>query len=259
MKKKKAGWIAGLTLFTLVTAAGVALAMDYGERIPEDRIASAAVERYGGKILSVRLENQNGREVYLMALRHPRGEYQLTLDAETGSTVALKKTKNASSVAPAPETITEKQAGSIATKRTGGAILSVEKGELEGRAVYTVRTRSGSNTTELKIGAADGAIISEQALPAPEQKKEPKTVISEQEARTLALKKVKGTVIRSRLEENDDQYEYQVTIQSGKGTAEVYVHAYSGKTSISWNDDDADDETDESENEQDENETDEED
>jgi uncharacterized membrane protein YkoI len=246
MKKKKAGWIAGLTACILIIAAGFALAMDYGERIPEDRITSAAVERYGGKILSVGLKNENGREVYIMLLRHPRGEYQLALDAETGSTVALKKTKNASSVAPAPETITEKQAGSIATKRTGGAILSVEKGELEGRAVYTVRTRSGSNTTELKIGAADGAVISEQALPAPEQKK-PKTVISEQEARTLALKKVKGTVIRSRLEENDDQYEYQVTIQSGKGTADVYVHAYSGKTSISWNDDDADDETDENE------------
>ncbi|MCQ2009300.1 PepSY domain-containing protein [Sporolactobacillus sp. STSJ-5] len=211
--------------------------------LPKNKIRTLAVHQLGGKVSSAVLEEKR----YVVTLDRNNGRYRVIMDAESGKIVQLSIIKAPSS--SDRYTITEEDAKTIAVKQVPGNVQSIEKVSENGKAAYSVAIQTASGTVHTIIDAANGSVLNTQQP----SKDGLETVISEQEARSIALKQVDGEIVHSELEENEDQYEYKVTIKTKQDTAEVYVNAYSGKTTVSW-DSENEDEDEEDEDEPDEDE-----
>jgi uncharacterized membrane protein YkoI len=166
------------------------------------------------------------------------GQYRVLMDAKSGAFIKLSVNK----APPASNhyRLSEDEAKSLAIKQRSGTLQSVKKTMQDGKSAYSVAIQTDRGVVRVVIDAVTGSVLTTQAP----RTDDLKTTISEQEARSIALKKVDGKFIDSELEENEDQYEYKITIKTKADTAEVYVNAYSGKTTVSWDSEDEEDEDD---------------
>ncbi|RYM06901.1 hypothetical protein EWH99_01515 [Sporolactobacillus sp. THM7-7] len=242
--KKKIGWTAGLAV-ALIMLSGLAIAVWHDERISKSEMEKQISAQYGGKVVSFDPGQKGERDVYTIGLANQQGSYRIIVDAETGDVMHLSKVKAASR----PSMLTVKQAEEIAAEETGGTVKQISRITEKGTIFYTVQAETNKGLVSLKIDGRNGTII-ENKRTAARGDSGPNTIIAEEKAKKIALDQIKGDVTDIELDENEDQYEYQVTIKAGSDTAYVYVNAYSGKTYVSWESEDEEDEDEPDEHEE---------
>jgi uncharacterized membrane protein YkoI len=228
-----------ITLFCIIllvlSATVAALFLQRHDLLSQNEIKTIAARQLGGQVRSANLKSDTN---YELTLEKNNGQYRVLMDAKSGEIIKLSVIK----APPASNqySLSEDEAKSLAMKQISGIVQSVKKTMQDGRSAYSIAIQTDRGVAHVVIDAATGSVVTTQEP----RTDDLKTVISEQEAQSIALKKVNGEIIESELEENEDQYEYKVTIKTKTDTAEVYVNAYSGKAMVSWDSEDEEDEDD---------------
>ncbi|KOS28632.1 hypothetical protein ADK18_10805 [Bacillus anthracis] len=201
MKKK---WkIALLVCFTVVSVAFVSqrIVSKQGETIlSEKQIQSIVSEQYPGKIKSMKLINKEEQDFYKVNLLNEQGSYEIIVDAKNGE-VKRAKEKSLKS-----NTITKEKAKEMALQKVQGEIkynILEKRNEIE-VFVITVETNDKQSKV-VEIEKTTGQI---QLLEKPMTK-----VITEEQAKEIAVQKVQGNEKGIRLEQKNEKNIYVIEIE----------------------------------------------
>ncbi|UHA72204.1 PepSY domain-containing protein [Paenibacillus sp. 481] len=155
---------------------------------------------------------------------------------------------------PGTKSITEQQAKQIALQKAQGKVTQLKQGKRNGVDVYVVTVDSAKSKSIVEVNKRTGGVEFSSTQKKKQQPakptegtsgtggtggtgatKKPQSIISQAEAKKIATTKVKGTVIKIEYEEDDAQYEVEIQTSNNE-TVTVEVNAYTGKTSVSWDD-----------------------
>ncbi|KOS28319.1 hypothetical protein ADK17_11980 [Bacillus anthracis] len=201
MKKKRK--IALLVCFTVVSVAFVSqrIVSKQGETIlSEKQIQSIVSEQYPGKIKSMKLINKEEQDFYKVNLLNEQGSYEIIVDAKNGE-VKRAKEKSLKS-----NTITKEKAKEMALQKVQGEIkynILEKRNEIE-VFVITVETNDKQSKV-VEIEKTTGQI---QLLEKPMTK-----VITEEQAKEIAVQKVQGNEKGIRLEQKNEKNIYVIEIE----------------------------------------------
>jgi uncharacterized membrane protein YkoI len=223
------------SILLVLSAFSASLFLQRHDTLSQKEIKTIAARQLGGQVRSANLKSDTN---YELTLEKNNGQYRVLMDAKSGEIIKLSVIK----APPASNkySLSEDEAKSLAMKQISGTVQSVKKTMQDGKSAYSIAIQTDRGVARVVIDAITGSVVTTHEP----RTDDLKTAISEQEARSIALKKVDGEMIESELEENEDQYEYKVTIKTKTDTAEVYVNAYSGKATVSWDSEDEEDEDD---------------
>ncbi|MCM3341704.1 PepSY domain-containing protein [Paenibacillus sp. MER TA 81-3] len=217
--------------------------------LSEQEIKTKVEAVYPGKVTKLELSGGKGHAVYTMLLKSSNGAYDIQADAVTGNIVHVAASRsNVTDNTPAPDVapkpvVTEEQAERIALSKSQGDVTEVKKSKRNGKEVYvvTIQTKNhGKAIVEVSADTGDVVYMSEveDAGGTSEDKPTLQPKISAEQAKKIAIAKVKGTVHSVELEDDDDTLLYEVEIITyKKEEVKIEVHAYTGEVlSISWED-----------------------
>lgn len=243
MKKQKI-WAASGIAAALLIAVILMFFAGNEEIIPQSEVKQQVSTQYGSEVVSMDLTRLDGTNVYDIDLTNKRGSYRMVMDARSGEILNLSQVK--ASPPSSPYNVSEKQAESIALKEQNGTVQSIKKGMDKENPVYFVKVKTNTGMIQLTIDGGNGNVTRQVQEKTDGDHPPQKTVIHEDEAKKIALQNVKGQVTDIELEENNDQFEYHVTIDTGSDTQNIYINAYTGElSSVSWEDESEEDDDDE--------------
>lgn len=158
--------MAGITGMDLPGAAHQALAKD---KISKDEAGKIATDKYGGDIINVEEEHEDGKLVYEVEIKNSKqGRIEVDVDAHSGEIVGMEKEdeddgdNNDSNGDNNNETrqISKDDAAKIVTDKYGGDVISVKKKHENGKLVYEVELKnSKQGRIEVDVDAASGKIV----------------------------------------------------------------------------------------------------
>ena len=162
---KKKNLLAGI-VFTCLSAGAVFAATP--KYIGIEKAKAIALSKIpGGTVVSTELDYEKGRSIYDIDVILNQYEYDLKIDAVTGSGISVKKElrdgyKNIAPTKPATGTtkqfITLAQAKQIAAKQVQGSIVTDIELERED-GVYEAELRKGYKEYDVVIDAFTGAVL----------------------------------------------------------------------------------------------------
>lgn len=203
------------------------------EMSPEE-IEQAVQEQYQGDITHV--ERQNG--TYEVMTELDQGTYQLQVDAKDGAVTGV--TRVAGNSTGDTEALTEEEARARAEEETGFSVEEIGRETREGTAVYVVEFAEGDALEEMTIDARSGEVLEKKEQDKTEESEERRqTVLSEQEAASVAQKEVNGQVDDVDFETSDagEPFYYVELEQNDDDEATVQVHGITGEIlSVTWDD-----------------------
>lgn len=229
-------------IFLFVLLAGIMAAMlgvwrfspYFAPEMSPEEIEQAVQEQYQGDI--TRVEKQNG--TYAVMTELDRGTYQLQVDAEDGAVTGV--TRVAGNSTGNTEALTEEEARARAEEETGFSIEEIGRETREGTAVYVVEFAEGEALEEMTIDARSGDVLEEKEQEDSEDREERRqTVLSEQEAASVAQEEVNGEVDDVEFETSDagEPFYYVELEQNDGDEATVQVHGITGEIlSVIWDD-----------------------
>ncbi len=189
----------------------------------------------GATVTSIELDNERGRAIYDIDLILNQYEYDLKLDATTGSGISVRKELRDNASNPATSNvISVAQAKSIALKKIPGAtITKIELDYENGRAIYDIDLILNQYEYDLKLDAKTGSGISvKKELRDGYQNvgSNPQSTgfISREQAKSAVLKKLPGaTVVKVELDREDGVYE--IELRKGNVEYDAEINARTGQ------------------------------
>lgn len=130
--------------------------------------------------------------------------------------------------------ISAEEVQSIATKEYPGIVKELELDEDDGQYYYELEIRTEYGEVELEIDAYSGEIIYLSVDDDGDSAKQhhssdnKNSLISTDQARSIALEKFNGKIKELELDEDDDRYIYEIEIRTGKGEVELEIDAING-------------------------------
>lgn len=187
----------------------------------------------GGTVTSIELDYENNRAIYDIDLVRNQYEYDLKLDAKTGSGISVRKElRDDASNSSNLNLISINQAKSIALKKVPGA--TIHKIDLDyegGKAIYEIELYLNQYEYDLKLDARTGSGISikkELRDGYTASKPQGTTFISKQQAKSAVLAKLPGaTVTKIELDREDGVYELE--LRKGNVEYDAEVNARTGQ------------------------------
>lgn len=133
----------------------------------EEAKAIALSKIPGGAVSSIELEHKLGKAVYEVEVYLDGYEYDLKIDAATGTGISVKKELQDDyksnlyhSDAAAQAVITQEEAEAIAIQQIPGAsIIEMELDDDKGKAVYELEAVKDGYEYDLKIDAVTGSVL----------------------------------------------------------------------------------------------------
>lgn len=224
--------LASLNLGTLFAASNISI---------EQAKAIALKKVPGATITNIELDYENNKSIYDIDLVLNQYEYDLKLDATTGSGISVKKELRNDTARPQTANfITTKQAQAIALKKVPGAtITKIELDSEAGRGIYDIELVLNQYEYDLKLDAKTGSGISikkELRDGASNTTQLSKNYITKEQAKNAALGHIPGaTVLKVELDKDDAVYELE--LRKGNVKYDVVVSAITGKVLSSEIDD----------------------
>ena len=145
--------------------------------------------------------------------------------------------------------ISEEDARAIALSIAKGIITEIEEKTVKGTTFYEVEIDAGSQEIEIKIDKRNGDILQtvreekgdEDETVSQEELRTIGGILTEEQAKAIALAAVPGSVIGVETERENGQLIYGFEIAAQNDVAEVEVDATTGEIiEIEWGDDDED-------------------
>ncbi|TVX94224.1 PepSY domain-containing protein [Paenibacillus agilis] len=209
-----------------------------------DRWYELHVGGYNGDILHLKLINEAGVPT---SPNEPGKEKPGT---GTGQPTNPNKPGNGSTSGQNP--ITKEDAKLIAKTQFKGKLSSLElKIQPDGSRYYEAKLENNKESIIMYINEADGEVVKKEITSKTDKKPTNNNTmpITESEAKSIALKHVKGTFKSIDLEDENGVPVYEVEIKTATGTKKVYINAYSGAFINVVTDDDDDDDSDDDDSE----------
>ena len=128
--------------------------------------------------------------------------------------------------------ISLEEAKSIALNSVPGVVAEVGMGKENGVLIYEVEVKDGDFNKEVKIslsGEVLGIETEEDQEVTSSELSKINGIISEMEAKEIALKEVNGRVVEVEAERENGRLFYEVKIEKGNNTYEVKIDAETGK------------------------------
>ncbi|MGP7819454.1 PepSY domain-containing protein [Niallia sp. 01092] len=197
--------------------------------LSKDEVKEIISSKYEGDVMGLSKKKQQGREVYEAKIENNKGSYHISVDAKTGKianiVVLSKKYTNNQSL------LTERDAVKQVQKKYDGEIIAVQAITENGIRYFQISLKSEKDPYKILVNRQSKEIIPVN--------NEATGRIKEEAAKDIALKKIEGKIISIDLEEEDDQFVYEVEIETEKKEeVKLYINAYSGDViSINWEDD----------------------
>ncbi|PAD77284.1 PepSY domain-containing protein [Paenibacillus campinasensis] len=140
------------------------------------------------------------------------------------------------------------QAEKKAKAEVKGVVDSIELKRWKGSQIYEVEIDQEKREMEVRVDAYSGKVLSVREDDDNDDwdDRVPANVIGAGKAATIAEKHVQGAVaVESDLDKDDGRWVYEVELRTSRGSAEVEVHAITGKViDTDFDDDDDDDDWD---------------
>ncbi|KAB7671110.1 PepSY domain-containing protein [Bacillus sp. B1-b2] len=232
MKVKRKKWIiiGTLTVALLLIIVGF-LWMHKENSLTDKAVNELIINTYGVAPSSVKLDED--KKIYTFEIERATGRYQVDVDAVSGSILNL----------------TNLTPNSNSDNQEDNGLLS----EAEAEAI--IQEQEQTSPTEIKeiqrgveryfsyqvAGKEETFLINRitKEITINEENKSDNVMISEEEAKQIAVKEVNGTVQEVDLEEEDNQTYYEVELEdTNNREAKVQINAYTGEVNaISWDDD----------------------
>ncbi|MFC0237183.1 PepSY domain-containing protein [Fictibacillus phosphorivorans] len=193
-----------------------------GSTLEKEVMNQIVSAKYPGVILSTELTNREDTRQYKTVLKSEQGVYVIWSDAVSGEILDMNRTEHEET---SGKRITKDEAVKIAAKQ--GEVMSAEFNEEN--KVYLVSVQNEGKTYRLEINGNNGDIKSKNEVESRDEPAEPKTKITEEEAKQIALKEVKGTITDIELDDEDGVIVYEVEIETKTKEAQVIINAFSGE------------------------------
>ncbi|MGM7634354.1 PepSY domain-containing protein [Bacillus sp. Hm123] len=129
--------------------------------------------------------------------------------------------------------ITHDKAKKIALKSVKGKVTDVDLERKNKQWVYEVEIRTTKGEQEVHVDAQTGKILAKSQVK-----------ITRDQAKKIALAKVKGKVTEMELENKNGVWVYEVEVTTAKGETDMYINAQKGEISSIRHDNDDDDDRD---------------
>ena len=191
----------------------------------------------GGKVTHIELDYERNKPVYDIDLVRDKYEYDLKLDAKTGSGISIKKELRDDYVAPSTSNfISIEKAKSIALKKVPGATIhKIELDSEAGKGIYEIELYLNQYEYDLKLDAKTGSGISIKkelrdgySASKPQNSPSTSTFITKEQAKAAALKKVPGATVR-KVELDREDGVYELELRKGNVEYDVEVNARTGQ------------------------------
>src|SRR5690625_3712507 len=122
----------------------------------------------------------------------------------------------------------------IAKGDFAGQVTELELDEDDGRLIYEIELRTGTEKAEIEIDAYTGEILvieieNDNSNKYKFKSQDDQTVIGAEEAITIAKNKFDGRVKELQLDKEDGRLIYEVELISGNKEAELEINAYTGE------------------------------
>ncbi len=223
---KKTAVISGIVIVILLLVFGTRewVNGNQGSTLEKEKMNRIVSAKYPGEILSTELTNREDKRQYKTVLKSEQGVYVIWSDAVSGEILDMNRTEDEESQR---ERITKDEAEKIAAEH--GEVQSAEFNEEN--KVYLVRVQNEGKTYSLEINGTTGSINSKSEVESEDEPSQPNTKITEEKARQIALKEVKGTVTDIELDDEDGVIVYEVEIETKTKEAQVIINAFSGEVS----------------------------
>ncbi len=201
--------------------------------LTEAEVKEIVRDRYTGTIQGVELNE--AKEMYTLTVENERGLYDVKVHAVSGeigqlTLVEKKETKPVEKNEPGPK-VKEEEAKERALKQVNGKVESVKSTTTEQGSFYEIVIVNDSGKHKVQVNAenAEAKVV---------ETSQPKQVlIDENRAKQIALEQVKGVVEEVELRDENGVKMYKIEIEASSGEdAAVYVNAYTGEFTISWDD-----------------------
>ncbi|SFL67271.1 Uncharacterized membrane protein YkoI [Gracilibacillus orientalis] len=229
----------------------------------EQKVAS----KFSGEVMEFELDDNE--KVYEVEIEETDREYELKVDAETGEIINIEEkelrkdkeqvTNNQSEKEVTTVSLSDNQQNSrdddkgeaknqtstllsieeaktIATEMYSGTVKEIELDEDDGNYNYELEILTEKAEVELEINANSGEVVYISVDDDDEAEAKPKkssdntnSIISADEARSLALEKYSGTIKELELDEDDGRYIYEIEIRTDKGEVELEIDARNGE------------------------------
>ncbi|WP_082631322.1 PepSY domain-containing protein [Gracilibacillus massiliensis] len=200
-----------IVLTVLVTIGGIFATLKFTSNsasayLSKDEAQEKVSKQFSGEIVELELEEDNNKKVYEIEIEGTDRKYELKMDAETGDILKLEE-----------KVMNNEESQLIDT--TGGDSNNKKDNNEE-----TTSKQSNDDTTK-------------------QSNSDSKTLITKEEAKSIALSEYEGTITEFELDEDDGQKYYEVEIRTPKAEVEIEINAYTGEI-ISISKDDLDDDDD---------------
>ncbi|MED1015271.1 PepSY domain-containing protein [Bacillus atrophaeus] len=121
--------------------------------------------------------------------------------------------------------LSEKEAAEIAKTVVDGTVDDIDKEMYDGKEAFEVEIEKAGDDYDVYVD-----INTTKPLNDPLKEKEEQVSLTKEEAEKIALKQTNGTVIESKLDEDDGVYIYEIEIKTDQGTeAEFDISAKDGR------------------------------
>jgi len=122
----------------------------------------------------------------------------------------------------------------IAKGAFAGRVTELELDEDDGRLIYEIELRTGTEKAEIEIDAYTGEILvieieNDNSNKYKFKSQDDQTVIGAEEAITIAKNKFDGRVTELQLDKEDGRLIYEIELISGNKEAELEINAYTGE------------------------------
>ncbi|MBD7963874.1 PepSY domain-containing protein [Fictibacillus norfolkensis] len=221
---KKTAVIFGIIIVILLLVFGTRewVNGNQGSTLEKEKMNRIISAKYPGEILSTELTNREDNRQYKTVLKSEQGVYVIWSDAVSGEILDMNRTDDEVSQG---KSITKDEAEKIAAEH--GDVKSLEFNEEN--KVYLVRVQNEGKIYRLEINGTTGDLKSKNEVESGDEPAQPNTKISEEEAKQIALKEVKGSITDIELDDEDGVIVYEVEIVTKTKEAQVIINAFSGE------------------------------
>jgi uncharacterized membrane protein YkoI len=171
-------WMMIPALAGVLVIGGVAIAGNAGHSLAAtpkglmtmDDAKAIAVKSVGGTVTGIELDRETLGDIYEVEVKSKGFEYDLDINAKTGKVLRTDKDDNDDDdfdnddsddkvIVPDSKFITEKAAVNIAMKQANGTVTAVELDDEDGRVIYEIEIKDGTNEYDFDIDAISGKVL----------------------------------------------------------------------------------------------------
>ncbi|SEM77096.1 Peptidase propeptide and YPEB domain-containing protein [Mesobacillus persicus] len=177
-------------------------------KLSKEEIRKQVTSQYPGTINELELERDDNITFYEVEVMLEDKEYELQIHADTGEVLKLEEK------AISPKTVTDTAGNNQDDDRQG-----------ENKAESGENNKNAAPTNDTAVNGSDD----DQGEKTTKNDAATQTVISNEEAKKIALEEFPGSIVELELDEDDGRHSYEIEIVNGNRKAEIEIDAYTGK------------------------------